>query len=266
MGQWLCRFLAGEGFEVIAADRDEKALREAEKVLNIKTTSSNIGAVKRANVIIVSVPINGFEETIKEIAPFIRTDQTVIDVTSVKAGPVSAMHRYIKKGLILGAHPLFGPGVSGIKGENFVLTPANDKEKTFALEVEKYLKERGAGVKIMPPEDHDRLMAVVQGLSHFVAIASADALRALGPLKEMKEAATTTFGIFLNYIKSVIGDDPELYAAIQMSHPNMAEIYRTLTRSVEKWSGIVNRKDMNGFVEGMRELNIYTGNNYHPGS
>ena len=54
------------------------------------------------------------------------------------------------------------------------------------------------------------MMAVVQGLSHFVAIVSADALSGLGDLDEMKDVSTTTFRIFLNYIESVIADDPAL--------------------------------------------------------
>ena len=259
MGQWLCRYLAGEGFDIIVADGDKEKLKEVRKMPGVEVAPNSREAVGKADVIIISVPIGSFEPVIKEIGPVIRPEQIVIDVTSVKAAPVKVMHEYIKSGLILGAHPLFGPGVTSLKDQNFVLTPTNTKEKALAAKVEKYLKVRGANIKLMTPEAHDKMMAVVQGLSHFVAIVSADALAGLGDLDEMKDVSTTTFRIFLNYIESVIGDDAPLYAAIQMEHSEMADIYKQLTASVEKFAGYVKDKDTQGFVDRMNELKKYIG-------
>ncbi len=259
MGQWLCHFLADEDFDVIVADKDPEKLEVSYRSPHIETTQNTGAAVSEANIIIISVPINSFEKAVKDIAPHIRPGRIVLDITSFKAQPVAIMHKYIKKGLILGAHPLFGPNISSLGGQNIVFTPVNAKEKAFALEVKKYLEDRGAKVTLMEPEAHDRMMAVVQGLSHFVAIASADALSGLGELKGMKEVSTTTFNIFLNYIESVIGDDPELYAAIQMEHPEMPDIYKALTKSVEKLAGMVEKKDTQGFVKRMRALKKYLG-------
>jgi prephenate dehydrogenase len=259
MGQWLCRYLGGEGFDIIIADNDKEKLKEAGKATGAEIAKDSREAAGKADVIIVSVPIGSFEKVVKEIGPAIRPEQIILDVTSVKAAPVKQMHENIKKGLVLGAHPLFGPGVKSLKGQNFVLTPTNAKEKAFAAKVEKYLMKHGARVKLMTPEAHDKIMAVVQGLSHFAAIVSADALAGLGELGEMKSASTTTFRIFLNYIESVIGDDAPLYAAIQMEHPEMADIYRALTQSVEKFAGYVRDKDTQAFVERMNELKKYIG-------
>jgi prephenate dehydrogenase len=259
MGQWLCRFLRKEGLDIILADNDIQSLKTTRRLKGTGIAENSREAVDKADVIILSVPIGSFEQVVKEIAPFIQREQIVMDITSIKTAPVEMMHQYIKKGLILGTHPLFGPGVNGIRGQNFVLTPTNDKEKDLAAKVEKFLAARGAKVRSMDPQAHDRMMAVVQGLSHFVAIVAADALSGLGRLDDMKDVATTTFGIFLNYIESVIGDDAPLYAAIQMEHPEMADIYKTLTQSVEKWADMVKRKDTQGFVERMAELKAYIG-------
>jgi prephenate dehydrogenase len=259
MGQWLCHYLLTEEFDIIIYDNDKDKLKEAGRWHGIEIARSSREAVGKADIIIISVPIGNFEKVVKEIGPAIQPEQIVIDVTSVKTAPVKVMHKHIKAGLILGAHPLFGPGVTSLKDQNFALTPTNAKEKALAAKVEKYLKARGANVKLMTPEAHDRMMAVVQGLSHFVAIVSADALAGLGDLDEMKDVSTTTFRIFLNYIESVIGDDAPLYAAIQMEHPEMADIYQALGQSIEKWADVVKRKDTQGFVERMNELKRYIG-------
>ena len=259
MGQWLCRYLVNSGEEVIVADKDLKRLGETRRKLGVEVTQNSVEAVKKSQVIFISVPMDAFEQVVQEIGPAVRKGQMVIDVTSVKARPVALMHKYIKTGLILGVHPLFGPNVINLEAQNIVFTPTNAKEKAFAGEVTNYLENRGAKVTLMEPEAHDRMMAVVQGLSHFVAIAAADALSGLGELKEMKDVSTTTFRIFLNYIESVIGDDAPLYAAIQMEHAGMPEIYKKLTASVEKFAGYVKEKDTKSFVKRMNELKKYLG-------
>ena len=261
MGQWLCRLLDNDDFHIIIADKDPEALVAALKSPRIETTADSIAAVKQADIIVISVPLDKFENAVKEIAPHIRPGRIIADLSSVKAKPVAIMHRYIKEGLILGVHPLFGPNVTSLSGQNIVLTPVTDKEKALAAEAANFIQGYGAGVKIMTPEAHDKLMAVVQGLSHFAAIAAADALAGLGDLGEMKDVSTTTFRIFLNYIDSVIGDDPELYAAIQMEHPEMADIYQALTQSIDKFGGYVKNKDTGSFVKRMKELKGWLGGN-----
>ena len=259
MGQWLCRFLLAEGRDVIIADRDLEKLPQVGQALGVKTAPDNITAVKQADVVIVSVPVHLFASVIQEIGPSVRPNQIVMDVTSVKAGPVAAMREHIKVGTVLGAHPLFGPDVKKLDGQNFVLTPVGEKETALALKVAQFLRARGANVKTMTPHAHDKMMAVVQGLSHFVAIIAADALSGLGDIQEMKDVSTTTFRIFLNYIESVIGEDAALYAAIQMEHPEMPGIYQALTASVAKWADMVKRKDTEAFVESMTALKSFIG-------
>jgi len=97
------------------------------------------------------------------------------------------MHRYLGKGTILGTHPVFGPGAKSASNQNFVLTPTNEEEAMLAGKTRQYLEERGANVSIMTPLEHDRMMTVVLGLAHFIAIVSADTLLSLEKFEEMKK-------------------------------------------------------------------------------
>jgi prephenate dehydrogenase len=259
MGAWFCRFGVSQGLNIIAADQDAAKLKELPVSPHLETTTDNHNAVSRSRIILISVPLDVFEAVIKDIAPHIRHGSIVMDGSSIKVRAVAVMRKYIKDCIIIGAHPLFGPNIETIKGQNIIFTPTGEKETAMAKELAGYVENCGAKVNLMTPEEHDKMMAVVQGLSHFTAIAAADALAGLGELKEMKAAATTTFNIFLNYIESVIGDDPELYAAIQMEHPEMPGIYNELTQSVDKFAGYVKDKDTRSFVKRMRELKEFLG-------
>jgi prephenate dehydrogenase len=259
MGSWFCRFAISEGLNVIVADKDAAKLKALPVSPHLETTTDNHEAVNRARIVLVSVPLDVFESVIQDIAPHIKPGSIVMDGSSIKVRTVAVMRKYIKDCIIIGAHPLFGPNIETIKGQNFIFTPTSDKETAMARELVGYVENCGAKVTLMTPEEHDKMMAVVQGFSHFTAIAAADALARLGDLKEMKTAATTTFNIFLNYIESVIGDDPELYTAIQMEHPEMPEIYEKLTQSIDKFAGYVKEKDTHSFVKRMRELKKFLG-------
>ncbi len=253
MGRWFARFLREEGKEVIITGRDERKLLEAKQELGVEV-ASNEEAVRQADTVLLSVPIDSFEEVVKQLGPGIRPGQTVIDITSVKAPTVETMHRYISAGLVLGVHPMFGPGARGIKNQSFVLTPTNDGEQAFAQKVEKYLRERRARVTIMTPQEHDDLMAVILGLSHFIGIVSADTLVSFERLKQMEAIGGSTFRMLLTLAGSVLSEDAEFYASLQMSLPNMPEVEHLFQKSVKTWADLVKSKDKKEFIERMNLL------------
>jgi prephenate dehydrogenase len=122
------------------------------------------------------------------------------------------MHKYFRGVDILGTHPVFGPGAADAASQNFVLTPTNDKEMALARKVQKYLEDRKAHVSLMSPAEHDRMMAVVLGLSHFISIVTADTLATMGNLPQMKAIGGSTYRVLTTLVESVISEDPELYA------------------------------------------------------
>jgi len=223
MGRWLAHFLLKEGKEVIITGRNERKLLEAKQQLGVDI-ATNVEAVKRADAVLISVPIDNFEAVIEQLCPYIRPKQVIIDITSIKVFPVETMHKHIKTGLVLGAHPMFGPGAKDIAGQNFVLTPTNKQEQALAQKVREYLEARGATITLMTPQEHDEMMTVILGLSHFIAIVSADTLLSIDKLRLMRAISGTTYKLLLALVESVISEEPEFYASLQMSLPNMTEI------------------------------------------
>ncbi len=254
MGRWFANFLLKDGKEVVITGRNEKKLLEARQQLGVEATTSLTSAVEGAEVILISVPIDNFEEVVKQLQPHLNPKHIVIDITSIKVFPVGTMHKYIKTGLVLGTHPVFGPGAKDVRNQNFVLTPTNDEETALAQKIKQYLEARGARVTLMPPHEHDEMMAVILGLSHFIAIASADTLLSFNRLKQMKAIGGPTYKVLLTLAESVITEDPELYASLQMNLPKMTEIEELFQRSSKTWADIVKNKDRQEFIKKMNVL------------
>jgi len=253
MGRWFASFLSKDGKEVVITGRSENKLLDAKRQLGVEV-ASNVAAVKNAEAVLLSVPIESFEQVVKEISPYIKSSQIVADVTSIKVFPMETMHKHLKSSLVLGGHPLFGPGARDVKNQNFVLTPTNDEEKALAQKVREYLETRGAGVSLMTPQEHDEKMAIVLGLSHFIAIVSADTLLSADNLKQTEAIGGITYKVLMTLVESVISENPELYASLQMHLPNLTEIEELFHQKVKEWADLVKSKDRQKFIRLMNDL------------
>jgi len=254
MGRWLANFLLKDGYEVVITGRNESKLLEAKRQLGAEVTTNNVAAAKQAKVIIISVPIDNFEPVVEQICPYTHPEQVIIDITSVKAFPVEIMHKHIKRGIVLGVHPMFGPGARGIANQSFVLTPTNKEETALAQKIREYLETRGARVSLMTPDEHDEMMAVILGLSHFIAIVAADTLLSFDKLKQMKAIGGSTFKLLLTLAEGVISEDPEFYTSLQMNLPNIADIEKLFQERAKTWADLVKNKDSQKFARRMNEL------------
>jgi len=253
MGRWLARFLKKEGKEVTLIGRNQARLAQANRGLNVAATT-DIAAISEADAVIISVPIDHFEPVVANLSPYTHRDQIILDITSIKVAPVAAMHKYIQRGIILGTHPVFGPGARGVAGQNFVLTPTSKPERTLAEKVKGFLEARGAIVSLMTPQEHDEMMAVILGLAHFIAIVSADTLLKLKPPKQMAAVSGITYKVLMTLVESVLSEDPELYASLQMNLPGLTRIEELFQESGQAWADLVKKGERQEFISRMKAL------------
>lgn len=250
MGQWFTRFFLEEGDSVIVSSRSEEKLLKLRQEFGVEI-ASNVGAVKRAERVLICVPIENFENVVKEIHSHIRPDQVVMDICSVKEEPVKIMHKYVKTGITLGTHPVFGPGVKSIENQNFVLTPINDKETWFARKFKSWLERRQVNVFIMSPTKHDELMSVVLGFPHFLGLVICDTLLSCPNLLETKKVAGASYKMLLTLAESVASEETGFYKNLQMNLPEIEKIEELFLEKSEEWLNIVRRKDKSAFASKM---------------
>jgi prephenate dehydrogenase len=253
MGRWFARFLSQEGKEVVLIGRSQARLEEAKSQLDVSVTT-NIEDAKIADVILISVPVDHFEAVVKKLSPHTHPDQIILDITSVKVLPVAVMHHHIKQGQVLGTHPVFGPGARSLANQNFVLTPTNEQENKLAEKARHYLETKGAKVRLMTPQEHDDMMAVILGLAHFIAIVSADSLINFRQLREMEAISGITFKVLLTLVESVLSEDPELYASLQMNLPQLPDFQKQFQQSCQDWAELVKHKDRQEFIRRMTAI------------
>ncbi len=247
MGKWFCRFLANENIKVIASGRQMQKLIKLKNGIPVKIARSNADAVRNADIVIVSILMKNFESVIKEMAPYVKNGQVILDVTSAKQEPVRIMHKYIKNAVILGTHPLFGPSTAGTN-QNFILTPTNEKERRFAGTLGRWLSDRGFRVLKISPRKHDETMAVALCLSHFIGMAAGETWVSSSNMSELRGLAPTSFKRLLGLVENITESDPVFYANLQSILPGVDEIESSFIRNAESLLEIIRNKDEKGLA------------------
>jgi len=252
MGVWFVKFCRENGEEVILADRKKEKLSRLGKELGVETADF-AEAVKKADNVMICVSIDAFEDVVKKIAQSVHEGQTVVDICSVKEQPVNIMHQYIKKGVVLGTHPVFGPGSKGVRNKAYILTPTNAKERIFAAKYKGWLEKVGARIFMMSPKKHDELMSVVLGLPHFVGLVACTLLEQSAFL-ETKKVSGTTYKMLLTLAEATALETPDLFATLQTSLPELGKIENLFIAKAEEWLSLVKQKDSAALVRKLEQL------------
>jgi prephenate dehydrogenase len=159
---------------------------------------------------------------------------------------------------IIGTHPMFGPSLSSIEGQAFIVVPVRAKKwKKFLLDL---VKKHKAKVFETTPDEHDRAMAVVQGLTHFAYISTASTLAALDvDVKDSKNFASPIYILMLDLISRIVGQSPQLYSSIQMHNPYIKDVHEAFIGEASKLEGMVKEKDTKAFTRLMTDAAKHMG-------
>lgn len=246
MGSCLARLFGDLGHAVMIADLD--------------TELTPVEAAGAADVVMVSVPITVTEQVIREIGPHIRPEALLMDVTSVKHGPMAAMLESTRhnRASVVGTHPMFGPGVHSLQGQRVVICPGRGRE--WEAWVRQMFTARGLVIAEATPEQHDRAMAAVQVLTHYQTEVLGLALSRLGvPLDEALRFTSPAYRMELYVAARHFAQSPELYGPIEMTNPLGNEATTAFRDAATHLAGILAAGDQAGFNAVFEEVRRFFG-------
>ena len=226
-------------------------------VVDIGTELSAAEASAVADVVVVSVPIDATERVIREIGPRLREDALLMDVTSVKEAPVAAMLEATRASVV-GTHPMFGPNVHSLQGQRVVVCRA--RGEAWADWVVQMLEARGLTVQETSPAHHDRMMAVVQVLTHFQTQVLGLTLARLGsPLDETLRFTSPAYLMELYVTARHFDQSPDLYGPIEMRNPATSHVTNAFGAAAADVAEILASGDRERFRHMFEEVRTFFG-------
>ncbi|NDE90512.1 MAG: prephenate dehydrogenase/arogenate dehydrogenase family protein [Alphaproteobacteria bacterium] len=209
-GEFIVPHLAAHrSVRVYDSKRDLGALA---KIKNVEVC--DLATLCQSDIIIIATPVKTFEDVVKTIVPHLRAGQLVMDVGSVKVLPAKLLQDHLPAYVdIIGLHPLFGPqsGKNGIQGLNVtVCNVRGSRDKKIVP----FLKDKlGLNVIEATPEQHDKEMAYVQGLTHLIGKVFVGM-----DLPEFAQT-TKTYTLLKQMVEMVRYDSDDLFRSIERDNP-----------------------------------------------
>ena len=228
-GRWIAEHLNND-FNITITSPDEASLREVAEELNVDYNTDNVEAVQNADIVIFCVPIEYMVETIRQVAPHAPEGSLLMDVCSIKTEAAEALMEYAPENVeILPCHPMFGPRVPSIKRQIIVLTPIENRTNTWLDRVKNYLIKSECEIVMTTPQEHDKYMSIVQGLTHFSFITLASTIRKLNiNVKRSRSFSSPVYSLMLDMVSRVVYQNPYLYYSIQKNNKETSSARKTL--------------------------------------
>jgi chorismate mutase/prephenate dehydrogenase len=243
MGRSLITLFSDLGHEVLSADL-ETELRPAD-------------AARDADVVIISVPIRETRMVIEALGPLVRKDALLMDVTSIKADPVTVMLASTKAS-VLGTHPMFGPGVNTYQGQRVVICPG--RGDAWLQWTRQMFTARGLVITETTPAHHDSMMAIVQVLHHFKTQVLGLALSRTGaPLEETLRFTSPAYLLETYVTGRHFAQSPDLYGPIEMLNPESGQVIETFRKAAADLAQILADGDQEAFDQVFAEVRAFFG-------
>ncbi len=181
IGGSLARALKSEDpSNIIAAyNRSKEPLQEAVKDGVVDIPLDEIGdGFSDCDVIFLCLPVITNAEALAKLAPFIKGDTIVTDVSSVKGSIMKAAKNAGLEKNFVGGHPMAGSERTGYiasskdlyRNAYYIITPFEKGDKKAEV-LEGIAKSVGAIPIIMDADKHDRIVAGVSHIPHLAAAA-----------------------------------------------------------------------------------------------
>ena len=131
----------------------------------------NAEEIVNSEVVFYCVPISTFESVIKSHKKYFKENHLLIDVLSVKMYSKKVFEKHLRNlgTQALLTHPMFGPDSSknGFSGLPIILDRFKTDEHNYFFWKDFFIK-KGLKVIEMTAQQHDKLAANSQGLTHFI--------------------------------------------------------------------------------------------------
>ncbi|GAB1544980.1 bifunctional chorismate mutase/prephenate dehydrogenase [Scytonema sp. NUACC21] len=211
-----------------------------------------------ADLVMICVPIQWTTQVIKRAAKYLAPTTALCDITSLKTEPVRAMLEH-HCGPVVGLHPMFGPNVKSFVGQKVVACPGRNEESLqWLLEL---IQKKGGEVIVCTPEEHDRMMVIIQATRHFSRFSVGVFLaQEKIDIERSLSMSSPSYRQEIEIIKRLFAQSPDLCADIMLATSDRCQAIARLTDTYKRLAMLVARKDRQALIEEFETAQRFFGN------
>lgn len=171
----------GQVGRVLGVGRRPASLQRARELGLIDEVVDHDGAARRADLILLATPVGAMADSLRALAPLLRPQTLLTDAGSTKADVARLAREVLGDRAVqfIPGHPIAGSEMTGPEaadpmlyhGRKVVLTPFADTPGEVLHRLIRVWEACGSQVQLMEPAAHDRALAAVSHVPHFLAAA-----------------------------------------------------------------------------------------------
>jgi prephenate dehydrogenase len=251
MGHWFTRYFTEKKMETTIYDIDSKRAEETAATYNAHFAKDMNRAVADADLVVISTPISVTSAIVSQVLKNVKQGAIVTEITSFKQNILTSLKQENRRDVtLLSIHPMFGHGAKSLSGHRIIVVPLRsvkgDVETTRRIFPEAEIISASA-------ETHDSAMATVLSLTLFTNLAFTAALPE-NELEKIRQLSGTSFNIQLTLAESILQDDPELLAALQIDSKYASMLIRRQVQAAEDLLTLIEGKDKTSLTSKIRSL------------
>lgn len=229
MGRWLIRHFAEQNHSLVISDPKTPELGSLPRSGDIEIASDNKTAVNNAGVVVVSVPMNETATVVRDVAPHMKRDSILCEISSLKMNLIDSLEASTKDGIRpLSIHPMFGPGAQSLR-KKILLIPIVDSENERKALERLFPK---AVIITVDANRHDQIMALTLSLPYFMNMILASIL-AKEDVQVLKQIGGTTFEIQSVLTGGIMAQSPDLHYHLHNLNQHAMDILTSLSSRIE---------------------------------
>jgi prephenate dehydrogenase len=223
MGQWFTKYFSGPDYEITGYDSENDNFGK-----NVIVSESLVGAILKADYVVLCTPTRRTPEIIRLIAKEMKRGTYLIEISSEKSKVVTSLSKMPDKINPICIHPMFGPGIKSVKGQNIISVPIKDAKKELTVAKELF---EGANFVTIDAIEHDKKIAVILGLTHLINVVFANIISKDEKMLLTEKMSGTTFRVQKTLAESIMTETPELIETI-IANPEIRRVAEELWKDV----------------------------------
>lgn len=247
--------------KVIGVGRNTESLSKALTLGIIDEALPLQEAVKHADVIYISIPVDATVDVVLQVLDLISTKQTVIDAGSTKFALCQAVKNHPMRSQLVASHPMWGTEFSGpeaavsgaFAGRACVICEKEKSSEAALQTAEKIYRQLQMHIIYMDAANHDVHAAYISHISHITSFALANTV--LEKEKEEDTIFEMAGGGFESTVR-LAKSSPAMWVPIFMQNKeNVLDVLNEHISQLRKFKASIEKENINYLVELIENAN-----------
>jgi prephenate dehydrogenase len=247
---------------IIGVDRSPENLLKAQELgLIDEGTTDLAGAVRRAALIVVAVPMDAMLTVLPQVLDEV-DQQVVIDVGSTKSMLLAAVNGHPQRGRFVAVHPMAGTEYSGPEAavpelftdKTLVICDAEQSDADAVNQVQALFEQLQMRIEYLAAAAHDLHTAYVSHISHITSFALA--LTVLEKEKEEQQIFALASGGFASTVR-LAKSSPDMWVPIfRQNRVNVLDVLDEHIHQLQHLRHLIAQEDYPAVYQQIEQANL----------